>query len=56
MIFQEPRTSFAPAISLGKQMVETFQLYLGFSKYEAEEEATHWLGQVGLTKPERRLR
>ncbi len=56
MIFQEPMASFAPAISLGKQMVETIQLHLGFSKHEAEQEAIHWLGQVGLTEPERRLR
>ena len=54
MIFQEPMASFAPAISLGKQMVETIQLHLGFSKHEAEQEAIHWLGQVGLTEPERR--
>ena len=56
MIFQEPMASFAPAISLGKQMVETIQLHLGFGKHEAEQEAIHWLGQVGLTEPERRLR
>ena len=56
MIFQEPMASFAPAISLGKQMVATIQLHLGLSKHEAEQEAIHWLGQVGLTEPERRLR
>ena len=56
MIFQEPMASFAPAISLGKRMVETIQLHLGFSKHEAEQEAIHWLGQVGLTEPEWRLR
>jgi ABC-type microcin C transport system duplicated ATPase subunit YejF len=56
MIFQEPMASFAPAISLGKQMVETIQLHLGFGKHEAEQEAIHWLGQVGLTEPEQRLR
>jgi len=48
--------SFAPAISLGKRMVETIQLHLGFSKHEVEQEAIHWLGQVGLTEPEWRLR
>ena len=56
MIFQELMASFAPAILLGKQIVETIQLHLGFSKHEAEQEAIHWLGQVGLTEPERRLR
>lgn len=56
MIFQEPMASFAPAISLGKRMVETIQLHLGFSKHEVEQEAIHWLGQVGLTEPEWRLR
>jgi ABC-type dipeptide/oligopeptide/nickel transport system ATPase component len=56
MIFQEPMASFATAISLGKQMVETIQLHLGFSKHDAEQEAIHWLGQVGLTEPEQRLR
>jgi len=56
MIFQEPMASFAPAISLDKRMVETIQLHLGFSKHEAEQEAIHWLGQVGLTEPEWRLR
>ena len=56
MIFKEPMASFAIAISLGKQMVKTIQLHLGFSKHAAEQEAIHWLGQEGLTEPERMLR
>ena len=56
MIFQEPMASFAPAIPLGKQMIETLQLHLGLHRHAAEQEAIRWLGLVGLTEPERRVR
>ncbi|MBC7141402.1 MAG: ATP-binding cassette domain-containing protein, partial [Rhodobacteraceae bacterium] len=35
MIFQEPMASFAPAITIGKQMVEQLQLHSDMSKARA---------------------
>ena len=37
MIFQEPMASFAPAITVGKQMVEQLQVHTTMSKSQAKE-------------------
>ena len=56
MIFQEPMASFAPAISIGAQMVEQLQLHRGLSRREAERQSVEMLDRVGISDPERRFR
>jgi len=48
MIFQEPMASFAPAISIGKQMVEQLQLHSDMSKANAREISIEMLDRVGI--------
>ncbi|GAB4386674.1 ABC transporter ATP-binding protein [Albidovulum sp.] len=55
MIFQEPMASFAPAITIGKQMVEQLQLHSGMSKARAREISIEMLDRVGISDPARRF-
>ncbi|MEL6550292.1 MAG: ABC transporter ATP-binding protein [Pseudomonadota bacterium] len=55
MIFQEPMASFAPAISVGAQMVEQLQIHTGMSKRQARELSIEMLDRVGITEPARRF-
>lgn len=56
MIFQEPMASFAPAISIGEQMVEQLMLHLGVSKKEAEEISIEMLDRVGISDAAKRFK
>lgn len=55
MIFQEPMASFAPAITVGKQMVEQLQIHTAMSKAQAKELSIEMLTRVGITEPARRF-
>ena len=55
MIFQEPMASFAPAITVGKQMVEQLQVHTTMSKSQAKELSVEMLDRVGITDPHRRF-
>jgi peptide/nickel transport system ATP-binding protein len=55
MIFQEPMASFAPSISIGKQMIEQLQLHSEMSKGEAREIAIEMLDRVGISDPSTRI-
>ena len=55
MIFQEPMASFAPSISIGKQMVEQLQLHSEMSKAQAREIAVEMLDRVGISDPSSRV-
>ena len=55
MIFQEPMASFAPAISIGKQMVEQLQLHSDMSKAKAKEVSIEMLDRVGISDAARRF-
>ncbi|MEL6570237.1 MAG: ABC transporter ATP-binding protein, partial [Pseudomonadota bacterium] len=55
MIFQEPMASFAPAITVGKQMVEQLQIHTAMSKAQAKELSIEMLDRVGITEPTRRF-
>ncbi len=55
MIFQEPMASFAPAISIGKQMVEQLQLHGDMSKAKAKEISIEMLDKVGISDPSSRF-
>lgn len=49
MIFQEPMASFAPAISIGDQMVEQLLIHTDFSKNQAKEVSVEMLDRVGIS-------
>jgi oligopeptide/dipeptide ABC transporter ATP-binding protein len=49
MIFQEPMASFAPAITIGDQMVEQLLLHSSMSKREAKAFSIEMLNRVGIS-------
>ena len=49
MIFQEPMASFAPAITIGDQMVEQLLLHGSMSKREAKAFSIEMLNRVGIS-------
>jgi oligopeptide/dipeptide ABC transporter ATP-binding protein len=55
MIFQEPMASFAPAITIGNQMVEQLILHSDMSKKRAREISVEMLDRVGISDPARRV-
>jgi oligopeptide/dipeptide ABC transporter ATP-binding protein len=56
MIFQEPMASFAPAISIGDQMVEQLQLHKNMTKREASEWSIEMLARVGISDAAQRFK
>ncbi len=55
MIFQDPITTLNPLMSIGKQMMEMFQLHSKLSKEEAKAKCLHLLEAVGITPAEERF-
>ena len=55
MIFQEPMASFAPAITIGNQMVEQLLIHTSLSKKEAAELSVEMLERVGINEPGKRF-
>ena len=55
MIFQEPMASFAPAITIGKQMVEQLQLHSDMTKKEAKSVSVEMLDRVGISDAAKRF-
>ncbi len=49
MIFQEPMASFAPALTIGDQMIEQLQLHKGITKKEAVNLSIEMLERVGIS-------
>ena len=56
MIFQEPMASFAPAITIGDQMVEQLQIHSTMSKKRAEEISIEMLDRVGISDASKRFK
>jgi len=56
MIFQEPMASFAPAITIGEQMVEQLQIHSTMSKKRAVEISVEMLDRVGIPEAPKRLK
>ncbi len=56
MIFQEPMASFAPAISIGDQMVEQLLIHTSMSKKQARELSIEMLDRVGISDAAKRFR
>jgi len=55
MIFQEPMASFAPAITVGDQMVEQLMIHTTMSKAQARELSIEMLARTGIPEPSRRF-
>jgi oligopeptide/dipeptide ABC transporter ATP-binding protein len=56
MIFQEPMASFAPAISVGDQMVEQLLIHSDMNKARATEISIEMLARVGIPDPAQRFK
>jgi len=56
MIFQEPMASFAPAISIGDQMVEQLLLHKDVDKREASSISIEMLERVGISDAPKRFK
>ncbi|MCC6792724.1 MAG: ABC transporter ATP-binding protein [Thermomicrobiales bacterium] len=55
MVFQNPRSSLNPVITVGEQIIQVLRYRRGMSKREAEQEAIRLLRTVHIPEPERRL-
>ena len=55
MIFQEPMASFAPAITIGDQMVEQLLLHSSMSKRQARDLSVEMLNHVGISDAQNRF-
>jgi peptide/nickel transport system ATP-binding protein len=55
MIFQEPMASFAPAITIGDQMVEQLMIHSDMTKTRAKEISIEMLTRVGIPEPAQRF-
>ncbi len=55
MIFQEPMASFAPAITVGDQMVEQLLIHTSLTKKQAKELSIEMLARVGISDASRRF-
>ncbi|MBO9451247.1 ABC transporter ATP-binding protein [Tropicibacter sp. R16_0] len=51
MIFQEPMASFAPAMTIGSQMVEQLLIHTSMNKKQAKELSIEMLDRVGILDP-----
>ena len=56
MIFQEPMASFAPAITIGDQMVEQLQIHTGMNAKRGREVSIEMLDRVGISDPATRFK
>ena len=55
MVFQDPLTSLNPALSIGRQIVETLQAHQPTSRTAAERKAIELLARVGVANPQQRI-
>jgi peptide/nickel transport system ATP-binding protein len=55
MIFQEPMASFAPAITIGRQMEEQLLLHTDMTRRQARVHSIDMLARVGIADPGRRI-
>nr|MBF6620258.1 dipeptide/oligopeptide/nickel ABC transporter permease/ATP-binding protein [Patulibacter sp.] len=55
MVFQDPLSSFNPALRIGRQVTESSEVHLGRSRAEATAIATARFGELAIAGGERRL-
>lgn len=55
LIYQDPVSTFNPALRLGDQLTEVARTHLGMSKREARKALLSRFEQLGITEPARRL-
>jgi len=55
MVFQDPLTSLNPALSIGRQIVETLEAHQRMPRASAERKAVELLARVGVPNPEQRI-
>lgn len=55
MIFQEPMASFAPAIRISDQIVQTMQIHTGCSEEQARKRGIELFERVGIREPQKRF-
>lgn len=56
LVYQDPGTTFSPALRMGSQLGEVLRSHRGLSRGQARERVLEGLRAVRLTDPERRLR
>ncbi|MBB4908556.1 ATP-binding cassette domain-containing protein [Actinophytocola algeriensis] len=56
MVYQDPGTTFNPALRMGTQLTEVLRVHRGLSKSAARSVITDLLAKVHITDPERVLR
>ncbi len=55
MIFQDPRASLNPVLTIGRQLTESLELHRGLGRREARERAIQMVHSVGIQRPNERL-
>lgn len=55
MIFQEPMASFAPALTIGDQMVEQLLIHTDYNKAKAKKFSIEMLDRVGISDADKRF-
>ena len=55
MLFQDPMASFAPAITVGDQMVEQLTLHTDMTRKQAKAHSIDMLNRVGIPEPAKRF-
>jgi oligopeptide/dipeptide ABC transporter ATP-binding protein len=56
MIYQDPAATLNPVYTIGSQIAEVLVLHRNMTQSEADWEAIHLLGEMGIPEPEKRAR
>ena len=55
MVFQDPRASLNPVLTIGRQLSESLEVHLGLKRREARDRVIELLQSVGIPRPASRL-
>jgi len=55
MIFQDPRASLNPVLTIGRQLTESLQVHRGLGRREARERAVELMDSVGIPRANERI-
>jgi len=55
MVFQDPRASLNPVLTIGRQLTESLALHRGLGRREARERAIELVRLVGILRPNERI-